>query len=140
MKKIKNKAEAYSSKLIRDLFSESSSEELERTRKKMLLAARIDEAIRAKGWKKKDLATRLNKRPSEISKWLGGTHNFTVDTLWNLEKVLGIELINISGQKQEQVANFYLTVSQSTEDKPSESIILDDIDKLIPYLSTNYQL
>ena len=97
MKKSKNKAELYSSDLIDQFLNKIPPEEYERTKNKMLLAVKIDDAIKAKGWKKKDLANALNKQPSEISKWLSGIHNFTTDTLWDIEKVLNITLINISG-------------------------------------------
>ncbi|MCD4696843.1 MAG: hypothetical protein K8S16_11455 [Bacteroidales bacterium] len=55
MKKSKNKAELYSSELIDQFINEISPEEYERTKNKMLLAAKIDNAIKAKGWKKKNL-------------------------------------------------------------------------------------
>jgi transcriptional regulator with XRE-family HTH domain len=139
MKKTDKKAEIYSSNLIDSLFNEISSDDFERTKNKMLLAARIDDAIKAKKWKKKDLAEALNKRPSEITKWLSGTHNFTVDTLWQLEKVLDIELIKLSGSKTEQVTNFYISVSQETVKESPDSIRINDTDQLIPYISTDIQ-
>src|SRR5690606_5929768 len=47
------------------------------------------------GWKKKDLAEKLGKNPSEVTKWLSGKHNFTTDTLAEIERVTGKPLINI---------------------------------------------
>jgi len=68
-----------------------------KTDTQMLLAAKIDDAIKAKGWKKKDLLSAMGKKnPSLVTKWLSGTHNFTVDTLVALEDVLDIELFNLS--------------------------------------------
>ncbi len=61
----------------------------------MLLAAKIDNAIKAKYWKKKEFAESLNKKPSEIAKWLSGTHNFTIETLFDIERVLDINIIFI---------------------------------------------
>lgn len=132
------KAENYSSKLIDDLLNEISPEELERTKEKMMLAARIDEAKKAKGWKNKDLAKALNKRPSEITKWLSGTHNFTSDTLFDIGKILNIELINLSDKKPEQVTYFYLSVSQKSDNKSNDCVYSNDPNDLIPYLSENY--
>ena len=43
----------------------------------------------------KDLAEKLNKRPSEISKWLSGTHNFTIYTLYDIAKTLNVEVIDL---------------------------------------------
>ena len=60
----------------------------------MRLAMKIADAIEASGMTKKDFAARLGKHPSEISKWLSGTHNFTHDTLFEISKVLDIDLID----------------------------------------------
>lgn len=46
---------------------------------------RIHEILKAKGLKQKDLALRLGKKESEISRWMRGTHNFTIDTLIAIE-------------------------------------------------------
>ena len=96
MTKKKKKAEDYTSPALNELMDETDENEYKRTEKRMMLAARIDAAKRAKGWKNKDLAKVLGKKDSEISKWLSGTHNFTADTLSDLEEVLGIQLLNIN--------------------------------------------
>ncbi len=36
----------------------------------------------------KELAKRLNKKESEVSKWLTGGHNFTIETIAKIEEVL----------------------------------------------------
>ena len=41
---------------------------------------RIHEILTSKGLKQKDLALLLDKKEAEISKWMRGTHNFTIDT------------------------------------------------------------
>ncbi len=61
----------------------------------MKLAAKIDDALEAQGISKKEFADKLGKSPSEISKWLGGTHNFTTSTLIDIEAALGIQLIDL---------------------------------------------
>ena len=40
---------------------------------------RIYEILQAKGLRQKDLAQLLGKKEAEISKWMRGTHNFTID-------------------------------------------------------------
>ena len=86
---------SYNSKVIDDLLREITPEELSRTEKRMLLAVRIDEAIKMKGWIKQDFAKAIGKEPSEISKWLSGTHNFTTDTLFDIERILDIHLFKL---------------------------------------------
>lgn len=61
----------------------------------MLLAVRIDEALKSKGWSKKQLADAMHKNPSEVTKWLSGTHNFTLETLYLIESYLGVTLFEI---------------------------------------------
>jgi transcriptional regulator with XRE-family HTH domain len=93
--KTRNKAEMYNSPEIDEILNDISAAELNRTRNRMQLAAKIDDGIKAKGWKKTDFAREMKKSPPEISKWLSGTHNFTSDTLFDIGEVLGIKLINI---------------------------------------------
>ncbi|HRW12530.1 MAG TPA: helix-turn-helix transcriptional regulator [Syntrophomonas sp.] len=105
------KAESYSSNLLREFLGDISLKEQEKTDKRMRLAAVIDNGIKAKGWKKSDLAKALNKRPSEISKWLSGTHNFNSDTLFDIEEALNIRLINLFEEPKVQVTRYNLFVS-----------------------------
>ena len=50
---------------------------------------RIHTILTSKGLKQKDLADLLGKKEAEISKWMRGTHNFTIETLASIEDVLG---------------------------------------------------
>ena len=68
-----------------DLFNEITPEELEKTEKRMCLASRIYDGMKAKGWRSKDFASAMGKNASEISKWLSGTHKFNIDTLFDIE-------------------------------------------------------
>ena len=45
------------------------------------IANRIDALIKKKGLTKKEFADSIGKRPSEVTKWLSGQHNFTILTL-----------------------------------------------------------
>ena len=42
------------------------------------IAERISEILQAKNLTQKDFAQKLHKRESEISKWMTGRHNFTM--------------------------------------------------------------
>ncbi len=107
-----SKAENYESDILNEIFDEVSSFELKKVEKRMILALRISDGINANGWKKIDFARALNKRPSEITKWLSGTHNFNSDTLFAIEEILGIELITTESLPKEQIATFHTSVSQ----------------------------
>lgn len=60
------------------------------------IAERISDVLKAKNLTQKDFAQRLHKRESEISKWLTGRHNFTMQTIAKIETALGCKIINIA--------------------------------------------
>ena len=60
------------------------------------IAERIDSILKRKGMTQKELATKMGKRESEISKWLTGRHNFTTNTISRISSVLGEPIILIA--------------------------------------------
>ena len=56
---------------------------------------RIHDILQEKGLKQKDLALRLGKSEAEISKWMRGTHNFTIDTLVSIEEALDATIVQV---------------------------------------------
>ncbi len=60
---------------------------------------RIDEIMTKKNISQRQLAEMLGKKESEISKWMRGTHNFTIKTIAKLEAVLGESIFSISTKK-----------------------------------------
>lgn len=119
------KAINYSSDLLSGLLAEISEEEQEKTDKRMKLAARIERGIKAKGWKKTDLAIALKKQPSVISRWLSGTHNFESDTLFDIERVLKIGLVTLQDESNTQILHYQIHISERVENtmKPAYSWI-----------------
>ena len=61
---------------------------------------RIHEILLAKGLKQKDLALMLGKSEAEISRWMRGTHNFTIDTLITIEQALGSPILKVVGNEE----------------------------------------
>lgn len=59
------------------------------------LVVRINEILDKNHWTQKELSDRLGKKPSEISKWLNGDHNFTLRSLAKLQAELGEDLIEV---------------------------------------------
>ena len=59
------------------------------------IAERISDVLKSKGITQKEFAGQLGKRESEISKWLTGRHNFTMQTIAKIETALGCKLINV---------------------------------------------
>jgi transcriptional regulator with XRE-family HTH domain len=54
-------------------------------------------------WKKAKLAQEMGISPQQVSKYVKGEENFKLETLCNLEKVLGIELVTILQSDEEVV-------------------------------------
>jgi len=103
----------YNSTAIDSILSEIEPKLEKRIEFRMKLAAKIDSARLKMGLSKKQLAQRFSKSPSEISKWLSGTHNFTTDTLFDIQQFLGVELINTEEDKpKEQILQFSIEVTQ----------------------------
>jgi ribosome-binding protein aMBF1 (putative translation factor) len=88
-----NKIETYNSEAIESILRNFDPKLEKQVEFRMKLAAKIDNARKKLGWSKKLLAEKLSKRPSEVSKWLSGTHNFTSDTLFEIQYLMGVELI-----------------------------------------------
>ena len=85
----------------------------------MMLAKRIKDALDKKDWNNKTFALKMKQEPSVITKWLSGTHNFTTDTLWDIEKALGICLINVTEPSQIEVIR---TIEVRVQSKAQESL------------------
>ena len=61
---------------------------------------RIHEILAKQGKEQKELARLLGKNESEISKWMSGTHNFTINTLAKIQAVLGESIIQVTKETQ----------------------------------------
>lgn len=101
MEKTIKKVKTYDSPLIESLLAEISPAQMESTRVRMIIATRIADAIAKKGLSKQEFAQLMQQNPSAVTRWLSGTHNFTLDTLTAIQSVLGIELINIEEPENE---------------------------------------
>ena len=59
------------------------------------ISNKIDTLMKERGLYKKQLADQIGKRPSEITRWLSGQHNFTVSTLAMLSTFFGKSIISV---------------------------------------------
>ena len=62
------------------------------------IANRIYEILEAKGMTQKDLAMRLGKTETEVSRWLSGTHNLTLSTICKISAALEEEIVSVPHQ------------------------------------------
>lgn len=59
------------------------------------LADKIDMILREKNISQKQLAKKMDKTEAEVSRLLGGTHNFTLRTIAKISDALGVKLLTI---------------------------------------------
>lgn len=59
------------------------------------IANRIYEILEIKGMTQKDLAQRLGKTETEVSRWLSGTHNLTLSTICKISAALGEDIVTV---------------------------------------------
>lgn len=59
------------------------------------ISNKIDTLMQERGLTKKQFADQIGKRPSEITRWLSGQHNFTVSTLAMLSSFFGKSIITV---------------------------------------------
>jgi ribosome-binding protein aMBF1 (putative translation factor) len=97
------KARKYKSSKLQELLDEVTPLEMEQTKNKLQLAARIEDFMSAKGWNKSQFAEKMEKNTSEITKWISGTQDFTVDVLTEIASTLGVELTALFEKQQVQV-------------------------------------
>ena len=83
------------SKILQERRNQVTPEIRESVALSFQIVDRIHEILVAKGLKQKDLAILLGKSEAEISKWMRGTHNFTIDTLVSIEKALNAPILQV---------------------------------------------
>ena len=58
------------------------------------IAIKVLDALKAQGLTQKDFAERMGVSPQQINKITSGQENLTLETITNLELLLGIQIIN----------------------------------------------
>lgn len=82
------------------------------------IVVRIYQILKEKGITQKELATRLDKTPSEISKWLNGNHNFTLRSLSKLQAELDEIILYVPKKDSFHVERTGQITSSVTKSEP----------------------
>ena len=69
----------------------------------VMIANRIYDLLEQKGMSQKDLAQKLGKTETEVSRWLCGTHNLTMATLAKIAVALDDDIIVATTPKRRKV-------------------------------------
>ena len=62
-------------------------------KKNLEISEQVTALLKEKNWSQKELATRLGKSESEVSKLLSGLHNLTLKSISKMETELGSDII-----------------------------------------------
>jgi transcriptional regulator with XRE-family HTH domain len=91
-----NKTKRTSTPLIKKLMANAPVVERRKNKTRVEIACRIDDLIKEKQFKTySEFALKIGKHQSEITKWVSGSHNFTIDTLNEIAFALNIELAEL---------------------------------------------
>ena len=82
-------------KLFRQIVDETPAELKTQLRFSDSIAEKLDKLLKERGMSQRDLAKNTGKTEAEVSRWLGGTHNFTLRTLAKISTALGEDLIRV---------------------------------------------
>ena len=110
-------------------------DKLRRTRNRMLVANKIADALKAKGISQKKFSEMTGRSESEVSEWLSGDRNFTIDTLSDIKKYLGIDLLNTSSMRTSLVSK---EASRMKVAKKRTPVVYDTSDILIASVSNGW--
>lgn len=110
-------------------------DKLRRTRDRMLVANKIADALNAKGISQKKFSEMTGRSESEVSEWLSGDRNFTIDTLSDIQNYLGIDLLNTSSMHTSPVSK---EASRMKVAKRRTPVVYDMSDILIASVSNGW--
>ena len=88
------------------------------------IATEIEFLMRKRGLTKKQFADALGKRPSEITKWLSGQHNFTIRTIAMLSNFFGAPIIHT------ETRTYTFSEGENTTMVAENSSLAKDTDKI----------
>lgn len=85
-------------KLFHQIVDETPMELKTQLRFSDTIAEKLDRMLQKRGMTQRDLARKTGKTEAEVSRWLGGTHNFTLKTLALISVALDEDVITILNQ------------------------------------------
>lgn len=81
--------------------------------KNLAISTQISHILDKKGWTQNDLAKKMCKKPSEVSKLMSGLHNVTLMSIANIESALEEDIITTpleAAEKYNSTKYVYLSV------------------------------
>ena len=67
------------------------------------ISKRLFDVMEKLGLTQRELARMLDKNETEISRWMQGTHNFTLQTIQKIESTLGMKILQVVGYDFDEI-------------------------------------
>ena len=101
-----DKPRKYSSTALKNVLNNIDEKEQARIESRMALSVCIAMRLKQLGISKLKFSQLLHVQPSMVTRWLSGSHNFTHDTLFDIQRELGFVLFNTAEPKLEHSKSF----------------------------------
>ena len=82
-------------KLFDQIVAETPPELKKQLDMSFAIADKLDATLKERGMNQKEFARMIGHTQAEVSRWLSGTHNFTLATLAKLSVALGIDVLSV---------------------------------------------
>jgi transcriptional regulator with XRE-family HTH domain len=122
------KKNLFKGNVLKNLFEEMKEIERVQVETKFNLANALEALLKNKGISKSEFAAKMGKSPSEISKWMSGKHNFTIDTLLEIAHALKVDIAELLKFKPEPLFKTKVTVHRKTKKEDDKKDDLDEFE------------
>ena len=82
-------------KLLDEIVAETPPELKKQLDMSFAIADKLDAALKERGLTQKEFAHMIGHTQAEVSRWLSGTHNFTLATLAKISVALDVNLFTV---------------------------------------------
>jgi transcriptional regulator with XRE-family HTH domain len=95
---------------------------------------KIHSILENQGKTQRDLSVLLGKSESEISKWMRGTHNFTLKSISKIESVLGEKILHVIKEDEmvvkKEILNIYSSLFKTLDFTFEKKEVLEKSDNI----------
>lgn len=115
------------------IIAQRDEKEYQKVKSRMMIAAKIADAMKERGITQKQLAGMLGKKPSEISRLLTGNHNFSHDTLFEIQQAVGVKLLNAEPDTKANTTWFSSRTQVAISVKSGSRTGMSGMSRIAPY-------
>lgn len=115
------------------IIAQRDEKKYQKVKSRMMIAAKIADAMKERGITQKQLASMLGKKPSEISRLLTGNHNFSHDTLFDIQQAIGVKLLCAESETRGNTAWFGNKTRAEITVKPGNRTGMSGLSRFAPY-------